>query len=209
MDVLKEILNWSSERPEWQRDALHRLVLVGELVDKDIEELTEICKSAHGLTGEKEAIPLEKEHLPTGSVDAGRVNVQSIYHLRGVNALAEDQQLSFGAELTVVYGDNAAGKSGYTRILQSACRARGAEDILGNVLSGTTPLMPSVSIKFTVGDHGTQQEWVGEEDDYSLARVSVFDSHSAAVYLTEKTDVAFRPFGLDLFDKPSVQIGQG
>ena len=31
--------------------------------------------------------------------------------------------------------------------------------------------------------------------------MSVFDGQSAAVYLTEKTDVAFRPFGLDLFDK--------
>ena len=30
---------------------------------------------------------------------------------------------------------------------------------------------------------------------------SVFDTRSASVYLTEKTDVAFRPFGLDLFDK--------
>ena len=34
-----------------------------------------------------------------------------------------------------------------------------------------------------------------------ISRVSVFDAHSAAVYLTEKTDVAFRPFGLDLFDQ--------
>ena len=31
--------------------------------------------------------------------------------------------------------------------------------------------------------------------------MSVFDTQCAAVYLTEKTDVAFRPFGLDLFDK--------
>jgi hypothetical protein len=31
--------------------------------------------------------------------------------------------------------------------------------------------------------------------------VSVFDTQSAGVYLTEKTDVAFRPLGLDLFDK--------
>ena len=29
----------------------------------------------------------------------------------------------------------------------------------------------------------------------------MFDTRCAAVYLTEKTDVAFRPFGLDLFDK--------
>ena len=36
----------------------------------------------------------------------GRVNVHSIYHKRGVNALAEDQTLKFGSGLTVVYGDN-------------------------------------------------------------------------------------------------------
>ena len=43
----------------------------------------------------------------------------------------------------------------------------------------------------------------GNGEDESIARVSVFDSHSASVYLKEKTDVAFRPFGLDLFDKLS------
>ena len=33
--------------------------------------------------------------------------------------------------------------------------------------------------------------------------MSVFDRHSEAVYTTQKTDVAFRPFGLDLFDRLS------
>jgi len=111
--------------------------------------------------------------------------------------------LNFCPSLTVVYGDNAAGKSGYTRILKSACRARGDEDILGNVLSGNTPLNPSVSIKYTVGNDSDIQEWSGSEDDDNLSRVSVFDAHSATVYLTSRTDVAFRPFGLDLFDKLS------
>ena len=140
MDVLAEILDWSEGRPDWQRDALLRLVLAGELEDDDIDSLTEICKSGYGLADEQEMIPLGKEHLPTNGADTGRVNVDSIYYKRGVNALAEGQTLNFGPGLTIVYGDNAAGKSGYTRILKSACRARGAEDILGNVLSGTTPL---------------------------------------------------------------------
>ena len=42
---------------------------------------------------------------------------------------------------------------------------------------------------------------MGNDKDEAISRVSVFDTHCAAVYLTEKTDVAFRPFGLDLFDK--------
>ena len=39
------------------------------------------------------------------------------------------------------------------------------------------------------------------ETQHPHGSVSVFDSHCAAVYLREKTDVAFRPFALDLFDK--------
>ena len=200
MDVLAEILTWSKHRPLWQRDALRRLVLTGALDDADIASLGEICKSTHGLTGQQQVTPLAKEHLPSNSSNAGRVNVHSIFHKRGVNALAEDQTLKFGSQLTIVYGDNAAGKSGYTRILKSACRTRGVEPILGNVLSGTTPLTPIVSVKYTVGD-APPQEWTGDNDDESIARVSVFDRHCEAVYTTQKTDVAFRPFGLDLFDK--------
>lgn len=202
MEVLLEILNWSKDRPAWQRDALRRLVLQGELSADDINALTEIAKSAHGLAGEQKIAPLAKQHLPPNEKETGRVDLQSIYHNRGVNALAEDQTLNFGPGLTIVYGDNAAGKSGYTRILKSACRARGMEDILGNVLSGKAPLSPIVSIKYTVGD-GAPQEWTGDGEDESIARVSVFDSHCASVYLTQQTDVAFRPFGLDLFDKLS------
>ncbi len=200
MDVLGEILAWSKDRPDWQRDALRRLVLSGELKDEDIDELTEICKSAYGLAEAQEKAPLLKEHIPANGPGAGQVTVQSIFHHHGVNALAEDQTLKFGPQLTVVYGDNAAGKSGYTRILKSACRARGAEHILGNVLSGAAPPVPAFSIKYKVGG-GAVQEWAGNGDDESIARVGVFDNRSASVYLTEKTDVAFRPFGLDLFDK--------
>ena len=159
MDVLAEILQWSESRPDWQRDALRRLVKNGDLEDADLEALTEICKWAHGLAEDQDHTPLEKEHLPRNGTDSGQVNVQSIYHHCGVNALAANQTLRFGPGLTIVYGDNAAGKSGYTRILKSACRARGAEDIMGNVLSGTVPPTVSVEIKYTVGAGGGQQEW--------------------------------------------------
>ena len=174
-------------------------MLTGELDDTDIDALTEICKSAYGLACEQEIVHLGRGHLPGDGTNTGRVNVHSIFHKRGVNALAENQTLNFGPGLTVVYGDNAAGKSGYIRIFKSACRTRGTEDILGNVLSGTVPLSPIVSIKYTVSD-GPTQEWTGGEDDESIARVSVFDRYSEAVYTTQKTDVVFRPFGLDLFD---------
>lgn len=201
MNVLQEILEWSQGRPMWQRDALRRLVLNGELSDEDISSLTEICKSAHGLAEQQETDPLAKEHMPDRAAGAVPVSLVSIFHHRGVNALAEDQTLNFAPGLTVVYGDNGAGKTGYIRILKSACRARGQEHILGNVVSGTSPLAPVVAIKYKVGTEPEPREWVGTGGDEFVSRVSVFDTQCAAVYLTEKTDVAFRPFGLDLFDR--------
>lgn len=201
MNVLQEILEWSQGRPMWQRDALRRLALNGELSDEDISSLTEICKGAHGLAEQQETKPLAKEHMPDRAAGAVPVSLVSIFHHRGVNALAEDQTLNFAPGLTVVYGDNGAGKTGYIRILKSACRARGQEHILGNVVSGASPLAPVVAIKYKVGTEPEPREWVGTGGDEFVSRVSVFDTQCAAVYLTEKTDVAFRPFGLDLFDK--------
>src|SRR5690606_10586486 len=141
------------------------------------------------------------EHIPDVATEANPVSLVSIFHHCGVNALAEDQTLSFSSQLTVVYGDNGAGKTGYIRILKSACRARGQEDILGNVASGASPLTPVVAIKYKMGSEAEPLEWTGANEDEFISRVSVFDTRCAAVYLTEKTDVAFRPFGLDLFDK--------
>jgi recombinational DNA repair ATPase RecF len=199
--VLQEILNWSAERPTWQRDALRRLVLNGDLSADDITSLTEICKGEHGLAEKAQANPLSKDHVPDGAAATAAVSLESIFHRKGVNALAEDQTLKFSPGLTVVYGDNGAGKTGYIRILKRACRARGQEEILGNVVSGVVPPTPVVAIKYKVGNESAAREWTGGDVDEFISRVSIFDTQCAAIYLNEKTDVAFLPFGLDLFDK--------
>lgn len=200
MTVLQQILEWSQNRPMWQRDALRRLVINGDLSNDDFQSLTKICKMAHNLAESQEVAPLEKEHIPNKGDGSVPVSLESISHHRGVNALAERQTIKFGPNLTLVYGDNAAGKTGYIRILKNACRTRGQEAILGNVLDATSPT-PSVSIKYKVGNETVSREWTGTSEDEFISRVSVFDTQCAAVYLTKKTDVAFRPFGLDLFDK--------
>jgi hypothetical protein len=137
--------------------------------------------------------------VPVKTAGSVPVSLLSIFHHRGVNALAEDQTLGFSPSLTVVYGDNAAGKSGLSEYLK-ALAARGGRSRSWEI-SGTAPLSPVVSIKYKVGTEAVPREWAGGGEDAFISRVSVFDTQCAAVYLTEKTDVAFRPFGLDLFDK--------
>jgi hypothetical protein len=204
MDVLQEILKWSEERPMWQRDALRRLVVQGSIQEKDYDDLLAICKSIHGLAPSPLILPLSSGHIPIKSTISKPVRLNALTHHDGVNALAQNQTVTFGSGLTVVYGQNAAGKSGYTRVLKRACRARGSEEVLSNVLLDTIPPKPSVSLTYEVEAVQQTWNWTEMKDANSeLTNVSVFDRHCATVYLDEKTDVAFRPFGLDLFDKIS------
>lgn len=203
-DVLGEILEWSKDRPNWQRDALRRL-RTGTVTSADLEELVELSKSAHGLAEPRVAVPLKEEHLAIKGQQTAAVSIASVTHHCGVNALAAEQTVAFGPNLTIVYGPNAAGKSGYARILKRACRSRGVEDILGNVLSSDPPLKPKATIRYGEGSIQVPSEWTPDAAaSEALARVSVFDGQSAPVYLRDKTDVAFRPYGLDIFDKLSV-----
>jgi hypothetical protein len=201
-DIATEILEWSKERPGWQRDALRRLFSAGEITPKEIDDLVQLAKAARGLTKHLAPQVLTKEHLATKGAGGEAVSLVSLTHHRGANALAAEQTVTFGSHLTIVYGQNAAGKSGYARILKQACRSRVTEKILANVLSGTAPATLRATIRFREGSEGAPVEWtVDSPPSDALAAVSVFDAACAPVYLHDKTDVAFRPFGLDIFDR--------
>ena len=207
--VLADILTWSRTLPEWQRDALRRVFVLGATTAEDIRDLTELCKAAHGLSPARAAEPLTEDHMQIPVPSAGPVTLAALTHVAGVNALAHNQTITFGPQLTVVYGNNGAGKSGYTRVLKAACRARAAEAILGNVVTADVPLKAKASIRFVVAGVETLYEWdAAAVREPSLGAVSAFDSLCAPVYLRDKTDVAFRPFGLDAFDRLSTACNE-
>ncbi len=110
MDVLKEILRWSRDRPAWQRDALRRLVTAGTLEQSDLEELALICKAEHGLAEAQNHEPLEEHHIAGRGTGLDVVRLTDLTHHGGVNALAVGQKIEFGPSLAIVYGANAAGK---------------------------------------------------------------------------------------------------
>jgi energy-coupling factor transporter ATP-binding protein EcfA2 len=202
--VLPEIVDWSESLPTWQRDALRRVVLQRDVTDDDIEQLTTLAKKAHGLAdNDIEPVPLSAAHVPVESSKSA-VSLRAVKHLGDVNALAAGQTLSFAESgLTVVYGDNGAGKSGYSRILKRACRARGSGDaILANAFSDAPGATPRAEIVAVADGIETVYPWRdGVPGPDVLTAVSVFDSAAAQVYVSNKTDVAFRPRGLDVLDR--------
>ena len=203
--VLETILHWSKDRPLWQRDALRRIIVNGHLTEADFCELVELCKQGKGApAGAMKAVPLENAHLPANPGQTAAVSLLSIADVTGVNNLAAGQALSFEPNgITIIYGDNGAGKSGYARILKRACRARHSGKIEPNVYADQPPKRVGAKVTYSVG--GVPQlfeQWQnGTNPHATLSAVSVFDSDCASVHIREKNEVAFRPFGLDIPDK--------
>ncbi len=203
--VLETMLEWSTGRPVWQRDALRRIVQQGRLNEEDLQQLKELCKMERGGTkGELRAIPLERIHLPAAPTAEERVALLAISDVSGVNNLMAGQILNFEPNgITVIYGDNGTGKSGYARILKRACRARFPGKIEPNVYDTQAQRLARARISFTVGGGPEKiDDWQDSPNPHAqLSAISVFDSDCAAVHIKEKNEVAFRPFGLDVPDE--------
>jgi hypothetical protein len=200
-DALREIVSWSLGRPKWQRDALRRLVVSGELSSDDITELTALCKESA-----KQNEPLETEHFGAQTLGAPTVALRNIRDIQNVNALAEGQTLNFIPKgVTIVYGDNGAGKSGYVRILKQACRARivrgKGEEILDNIYVASSG--PQVAeIEYDAGAQSQKSQWKnGEKPDDLLSEISVFDSRTANVHVEETNDLAYTPYPMKLLER--------
>jgi energy-coupling factor transporter ATP-binding protein EcfA2 len=203
--VLEAVLEWSLDRPLWQRDALRRIIAQGNVKQEDVAQLVELCKVDHGATpGELIAVPLAKTHLPAVPAESAALTLLSVADVRDANNLAPGQTLAFEPKgITIIYGDNGAGKSGYARILKRACRARHAGKIEANVYGNQPPKAASADITYSIG--GVVQPVERWQDSpqphHILSAASVFDSDCAAVHIREKNEVAFRPFGLDVPDE--------
>lgn len=208
MGALQDILKWSEDRPLWQQDALRRVVSTDYLSTSDLEELTLLCLEEHGIVDEvhraPEAVPLAQQHLPKTQATLDRVQLAGIKDVKNVNILASDQKMGFQLDgLTVVFGYNGSGKSGYARILRSVCHARHQGDqILPDVFGQDQPRTPSATIDFREGDTDQTLQWEqGRTAPSELQQVGFFDAECASVHVDEANELAFTPFGLDVMPK--------
>ncbi len=198
--INKELLDWFGELPAWQNEAFRRILVTSKLETKDSDEIY-IC-ACRELGLEKGELPaparLSENDLPTAPpASETPPRLIALYGLSNVNLLPADQRLEFGSNLTIVYGGNAAGKSGYARVLKQACRCheKAIERVLPNVYE--TPAAGAVACaQFDVAVAGTTLPIVWREGDAAIPLLRsfvVFDAKVARSYLTERNLVTAIP----------------
>ena len=207
MSLLNDILVWTTTSlAPWQRDAVRRLFQQQGLSQQDYDDLYAMLKSASGLPDpqNRQPVPIAQEHLPVQRTRTSAVTVKALRDLKHVNRIAPGQRLEFSATgITVIYGGNGSGKSGYSRVLKRACRAR---DLLETVHPDAFDPqagghIPEAVFDIEVGGEPRSLVWRRDAPPpEELATIAVFDSRCARAYLDAEQDAAYLPYGLDIVE---------
>ncbi|WFC14517.1 AAA family ATPase [Aeromonas salmonicida] len=206
MSIIQEIYKWSKELASWQQDAIARLYQDRTLSAKDLDDLYALAKAEVGIADPDKRRPrtLEDAQIAPPANPTRLIQLTAIKELANINALANGERIPIAvAGMTVIYGENGAGKSGYSRVFKHACRARDRrEPILPNAhLAPKTTGVAQAVFETVIDDVATDLAWqYGVEAPEPLSDISIFDTYCARAYIDNHGDFAYTPYGLDILE---------
>lgn len=186
---------WFDDRPRWMREALDLLLETGTLSAQQLQALAAICRAPDSVP---KAAP-----VPAGAFSPAAqglvIRLKAISEPKGIDALNPRTPLTFGVEpVTIVYGLNGAGKSGYIRILNHVCGGKNKRRILGNVFAGAAD--QSCKISYELNGVAKEILWQPAQGQQAeLSSTEIYDSEGGLVYVTEDNEVAYEPWLLSIF----------
>lgn len=190
-EISASLAKWFSDRPQWLQIAATRLLQKSELTDKDVSELANLCRQeAEG------TLPKAKSAFPASAFSkgsAGALRLCSISDVEGVNALAPKKPLEFGkGNITIVYGNNGSGKSGYVRLLKHVCGAREPGTLHHNVFKPGS-IVQKAYISFEQDGIPKNHTWLGQGICDDLNSVDIFDTSFGKVFVSSEDEVSYEP----------------
>jgi recombinational DNA repair ATPase RecF len=202
------LVGWANEQDAWVRHLVSEVVFSRKaMADNQLDAIYQT------FLREKALVADTPVSVPKLSDDASLLDVSSglfltqLHDLKNVNALVEGQAIDFNPKLTIVFGENACGKTGYVRVLKKAAAVRTSEAVLPDVSQAQRPKQPpSARIAFRLGQEKPQEvEWKDQAGLVPFNRIDVFDSRATALHVDGDLNYMYTPGELARF--PLVQKG--
>lgn len=199
-DSRGSLATWANASDEWVRYIVKQVMATGGPLSKEEVEY------AYGLFREEKA--LDTRTLPaegaifveaTSEESELPVTINRISDVTGVNALVAGAVIEPHAGLSILFGENGTGKTGYARILKSLANSRSADEILGDI-QAHAPVAKSATIEYSLGQEGKQLKWTGEQGVAPFTRMSVFDSPCVTFHVDDDLEYVYVPNALALFN---------
>ena len=194
-EAYAQFRKWLGEQPHWLQDTAYRIYHGKDINDRQIQTYVDMC------VAEIRKEPFDFKHIDDAEIETGksatRMAVLSLSDIVGVNALAQDARLDFSPEgLTVIYGLNGAGKSGFMRIFKQLSGNPYEEPIQPNVFRKVEAVQPSCSFRVCVNDQEQSTTCVlsGKTNSTILEGCDVFDTRISNAYINTTNNPSYQPF---------------
>lgn len=186
-DVQRKVIDWLKTLRGWQCELAYRILTKHQLDNIDIDEI--LCM----LKEEKQFGNKDFPNIGI-SIDREPITLLSIDSIDNIECLSPRNPLQFAEQgLTVIYGKNGTGKSGYTRILKKICGKTHGRDLIGNIFSPNHDI-GKCCLSYKRGDRVEQITWsVNESAIEPLKCVDIFDSDTGVSYLNEANSISYIP----------------
>lgn len=193
-----DIIKWLAGMPTWVKDAVLTFYNKGAFEQNDIIRFADEC--IEDVSNKKREIDIE-EMVILNQTYNNSLSISSISGIEGVNALSSGKALSFQNEgITVVYGENGAGKSGYIRIFKKVSDAKYKEELKKNVYSKDGDRQKCMIKIINNGKEQTFPCDLSLDGEYSVLKgIDVFDTKIANAYISSAKEASYEPWVFILF----------
>ncbi len=196
----QSLVDWANKQDGWVRVLVEAILTApSEVSEATLGSVYERYLGEKGLT-EAEVGPVEPLAIGEAQVAShSPLTIDKLSDVNGVNALAADQEIEFNSKLTIVFGENGSGKTGYTRILKTLADVRTIEDILGDVNESGPEAQKRCTIRYTVDGATTDLDWSGETGIVPFTAISIFDTPAVSLHVDGDLSYLYTPSDLALF----------
>ncbi|WP_458113859.1 AAA family ATPase [Arthrobacter sp. R1-13] len=200
LDPRNLLREWANSSDEWVRYIVRHVLTGGGPLGSEEEE------QAYALFRQEKAfdtreLPAEEALATVERKDEALepLKLTSLSAVTGVNALVEGGVIEPHEGLTILFGENGTGKTGYSRIFKGLAASRTADVILGNI-EATTPQPQSALVGYTLGAESKTYPWTGQQGVAPFTRMSIFDSPSVSFHVDDDLEYVYVPAALALFN---------
>jgi len=206
-DYLQEFANQSNE--EWLRFLISKVFVLRTVPNEEtLDEIYQKFLVEHKLKNSdaKEEKTVTRIALLHKDAKAKSFILKELQHEEGVNALERGVTIPFHQKLTVVYGKNGSGKSGFVRILKRLAGSRTQEEVWQNIHDFKTQNRCKAKVSYTSAGGDVIHQWNGESKTAPFDQMAVFDGRCIPIYLNKSLSFSYQPYGFELFQAISIAL---
>ncbi|MGM0580712.1 MAG: AAA family ATPase [Bacteroidota bacterium] len=205
-EIIDFLWDWAEGHGDWAK------LLVQKVVDKESSlnqsEREEVFKYFLESIGLEKGLPKLTFSKPSYTPTAQHIELGSLSDVTGVNKLAKNQTIDFSSNITVIYGENGTGKTGYGRILKALGFSYDQNNTIYANVFAQSQQPKSATINYKVNGNTDTFTWDGTNKDEDLKNISVFNNDCVQISLDGSRQLIVSPIGFHLFNLVSAELGE-